>query len=183
MIITILFSIFTVYNSPFFRPSGRRRAVGGAHAVSTARASPGRMAYAPRPVCKKTVFSWWGKPVAAAAAVRLGFQVQCLPWSSAVVAVCSRKFCESPQSSNRAIVYCHYWPSHYRRRSDNTTANRQQNRSSAAQLLTVPFGCTRQDTVGSSSACRREFPTLESTPPSHPHSWRVSLVYYRCTFF
>jgi hypothetical protein len=37
MIITILFSIFTVYNSPFFRPSGRRRAVGGAHAVDRAR--------------------------------------------------------------------------------------------------------------------------------------------------
>lgn len=103
MIITILFSIFTVYNSPFFRPSDRWW-TGGRGALG------GDRARVPRTdgllVCKKTVFSWWGKPVAAAVAVRLGFQVQCLPWSSAVVAVCSRKFASrrSPQTITITVV-------------------------------------------------------------------------------
>jgi len=177
MIITIIFSIFTVYNSPFFRPSDRRRTVGGGfRRRPRSRPPDGRMDGLRGPVCKKTVFSWWGKPVAAAVAVRLGFQVQCLPWSSAVVAVCSRKFASrrSPQTIIITVVVITITviPRKWHPRIAHRTGPTRYNLNCRVRV--------RQNTIGS-SAYRREFRTLASAPLSHPQLrvFHILLLYVR----
>ncbi|KAL4103969.1 hypothetical protein QTP88_019282 [Uroleucon formosanum] len=110
-----------------------------------------------RPVCKKTVFFWWGKPVAAVDALKIR---------------------ESPQSAN------YYY---YRRHHHHSTIPHSDIRESRTEpvlrgtTLTTVFEYDKKP-IGS-SAYRHEFRTLASVPLSHPQPRsELRLVIFRFSF-
>lgn len=66
---------------------------------------------------------------------RLGFQVQCLPWSSAVVAVCNRKIVREIVDDARDAANLTHRTSHKSRDTDRSGHNRFGNRSYTRKII------------------------------------------------